>query len=151
MVNPTTFLRRSPLSRRLQAEGAIWRDLGDVAIALARRMPQPLGQVCGPISSGGCGSIEENLKRFEHVIYQLTMQGKNMFNQVPFEQPMRRLMKDRNAPYQLLNGFYLPLFQSGLIRTMYFLHDWQTSHGARWEHDRAEELHIERVYLAQEL
>jgi sarcosine oxidase subunit gamma len=33
MVNPTTFLRRSPLSRRLQAEGAVWRDLGDVAIA----------------------------------------------------------------------------------------------------------------------
>lgn len=33
MVDPTAFLRRSPLRRRLETEGAQWRSLGDTAIA----------------------------------------------------------------------------------------------------------------------
>ena len=33
MVDPLAYARRSPLRRRLEAEGAAWGDLGDVAIA----------------------------------------------------------------------------------------------------------------------
>jgi sarcosine oxidase subunit gamma len=33
MVDPTAFLRRSPLRRRLDAAGATWRKLDDVAVA----------------------------------------------------------------------------------------------------------------------
>jgi len=33
MVDPAAFPRRSPLRRRLETEGAIWRALGDTAIA----------------------------------------------------------------------------------------------------------------------
>jgi sarcosine oxidase, subunit gamma len=33
MADPVAYLRRSPLRRRLEAEGAAWRDLGDAAIA----------------------------------------------------------------------------------------------------------------------
>ena len=33
MVDPLAYARRSPLRRRLEAEGATWGDLGDVAIA----------------------------------------------------------------------------------------------------------------------
>jgi sarcosine oxidase subunit gamma len=33
MSDPVAYLRRSPLRRRIEAEGATWRDLGDAAIA----------------------------------------------------------------------------------------------------------------------
>jgi len=33
MVDPVAYLRRSPLRRRLETAGAVWRDLRDVAIA----------------------------------------------------------------------------------------------------------------------
>jgi sarcosine oxidase, subunit gamma len=33
MVEPVAYLRRSPLRRRLETAGAVWRDLRDVAIA----------------------------------------------------------------------------------------------------------------------
>jgi sarcosine oxidase, subunit gamma len=33
MVDPLAYARRSPLRRRLEAEGAAWGDLGDVAVA----------------------------------------------------------------------------------------------------------------------
>jgi sarcosine oxidase subunit gamma len=33
MVDPVAYLRRSPLRRRLETAGAVWRDLGDAAIA----------------------------------------------------------------------------------------------------------------------
>jgi sarcosine oxidase, subunit gamma len=33
MVDPVAYSRRSPLRRRLDKDGAVWRDMGDVAIA----------------------------------------------------------------------------------------------------------------------
>ncbi len=47
----------------------------------------------------------------------------------------------------LLTDFYQPLFETGLIKILYFLPDWQSSVGARWEHDQALKLGIEIVYL----
>ena len=41
-----------------------YSDLREIALDVLQRMPQPVGEVCGPISSGGKGSIEENMKYF---------------------------------------------------------------------------------------
>ena len=45
MVDPLAYGRRSPLRRRLEAEGAVWGDLGDVAIAETIGDTAPRGSI----------------------------------------------------------------------------------------------------------
>lgn len=125
-------------------------ELSEIALRVLKRMPKPIGQVCGPISSGGLGSIEANLKRFDQTIEELINHGNKIFDQVPFEKYIFRLIetgrgtRDQN---QLLEQFYLPILESGLIDIMYFLPGWESSNGARWEHAQAKRLGIKIVYL----
>lgn len=134
-------------------EGATtYKELFVVAESVLREMPPPVGQVCGPISTGGAGSVEENLKRFERAILDLQESGIEIFDQVPFEIPMQRIKKSREGSYldyddSLLHDFYLPIFESGLVHTLYFLSDWESSTGARWEHEQAQRLGLVVEYI----
>lgn len=111
-------------------------------------MPKPIGEVCGPITSGGRGSIEKNLAVFSAAIKKLISHGKNIFNQMIFEDNLKKIWEGGNRDNDtLLQDFYLPIFESGFIKTLYFLPDWQTSYGARWEHAQGKRLGIEIVYL----
>ncbi len=127
-----------------------YRDLFIVAEQVLRKMPPPIGQVCGPISTGGAGSVEKNLKRFEVTIASLQQRGIEIFDQVPFEVPMQRIKSRREFEHYddlLLIDFYLPIFESKLVHKLYFLPDWQSSVGARWEHDQALRLGLEIEYM----
>ena len=120
-----------------------------VALRVIARMPQPVGQACGPITTGGTSSLEKNLEIFRRIIIALSVSGTSIFDQLPFEPSIRRV---RNWEYsagglRLLEGFYLPIFKSGLIQRLYFIHGWESSLGARWEHERALELGISVEYL----
>lgn len=126
-----------------------FEELRDVALRVIARMPQPVSGVCGPITTGGAGSMEKNLERFEEAIRRLQESGQRVFNQLPFEAPMQRI---KSYPYyksgnHLLETFYLPIFESGLIRQLYFLPGWESSFGATWEHGQAVRLGIKIVYL----
>lgn len=132
------------------AAASSFDDCAAIALAILGRMPQPIGEVCGPISTGGRGSVEENLKAFDQTINRLLQEGKNIFDQVPFERPMFALLssgKETRESDRLLTAFYLPIFESSLISTLYFMPDWQSSHGATWEHEQAKRLGMEIVYL----
>lgn len=130
-----------------------YREMYEVARKVIAHMPAPRGQVCGPISTGGAGSVEANLARFNDAIAALTDQGYIIFSQVPFEVPMQKVKKlheqELAGKYDvsLLNDFYLPLFESGEIHTLYFLTGWESSTGSRWEHEQAERLGITIAYL----
>lgn len=128
-----------------------FEDLSQIALRIVRRMPQPVGQVCGPITTGGVGpnNKEANLAVFHHAIWWLKSYHRlNIFNQLPFEPALWRIQQGGKDETNLLYGFYLPIFQSGLIKTMYFIFNWQTSYGAQWEHELARKLNIQVVYLA---
>lgn len=125
-------------------------EMKEIALDILRSMPHPVSQVCGPISTGGAGSIEKNLKRFEAAIRFLEAAGLNVFDQMPFEAPMQRvktLSVYADYPTGILEEFYLPIFESGFVKKLHFLPDWQTSFGARWEHDQAHRLGIKIEYL----
>ncbi|MBN1274853.1 DUF4406 domain-containing protein [Candidatus Woesearchaeota archaeon] len=127
-------------------------DVGAVAMTVARSMPQPLCQVCGPISTGGYGSLERNLELFGETIAALRMQGKHVFDQMPLEDSLLRIRASLGESYDwrgLLTDVYLPLFALGVVKTLYFIHGWESSRGARWEHDVAGRLGIARVYLPE--
>lgn len=129
-------------------------DLTAIALRVLDRMPQPIGQVCGPISTGGVGSIEGNLSLFDATIDRLICQGRIVFDQVPFEQPVFRIIGENRGSREqnmLLNQFYLPIFESGHVSCLYFIHGWKSSEGARWEHMQAERLGIKIEYLERQL
>jgi hypothetical protein len=125
-------------------------DLGVIAMRIAIRMPEPIIQVCGPIANGGLGSIEKNLNFFNKTIIGLQAQGLNIFDQMPFEEPIQRL-KLNFVPGEwvdsIQNDFYLPIFKSGKISALYFINGWEHSGGSVWEHKKAKELGIEIKYL----
>ena len=129
-----------------------YSDLREIALDVLQRMPQPVGEVCGPISSGGKGSIEENMKYFNETILKLIQQGYSIFNQMPFEIPMQKLkeksgLSKEDANRKLLEEFYYPIFDSKLIKIVYFMHNWKTSHGARIERERAIQRNIKIIDL----
>ncbi|MFA6325459.1 MAG: hypothetical protein WCX46_04505 [Candidatus Paceibacterota bacterium] len=125
-------------------------DLFSVAEKIIGRMDKPFVQVCGPIATGGLGSVEENLNVFNDAIKKLQKEGLNVFDQIPFEIPMQ-VLKKKFTPEKIgkdiLNNFYLPIFNSGFVSTFYFLPTWQTSLGSKWEHEEALKKGIKIVYL----
>ncbi len=126
-----------------------FNDLSVVAMRVVARMPQPVGEVCGPITSGGLGSREKNLKAFNKAIDKLRKAGSCIFDQIPFEEKLYEFTQAKwyQGGLQLLSEFYMPIFKSGLIDTFYFMPLWHTSMGAKWEHEQAKNLGIRIVYL----
>ena len=129
----------------LLATTRTYSDMAQVAFRILQRIPGPIAQLCGPLTTGGRGSLEENLKMFDEGIQHLVAQGKNVFDQRPFEEPMQRLkiaLPKGVYATEILSDFYLPLFESGLIHELHFLKGWEGSRGARWEHEQAQRLGI---------
>lgn len=127
-----------------------YSDLYKVAVAVLERMPRPRAQMCGPISTGGVGSVEENLRRFEVAIEKLLKEKITVFDQLPFEMSIRKIRQLNNKEgydMDLLKDFYLPIFESRLVDALYFLPDWQSSTGAKWEHEQALRLGFKIIYL----
>ena len=124
-------------------------EMAQFGLELLKTLPRPIIQVCGPLSTGGRGSFELNLLAFDETIDMLIAAGHTVFDQRPFEIPILAL-KSTTVDYdhRILDEFYLPLFQSGMIDEMHFLPDWQSSKGATWEHGIAEQYGIKIVYLA---
>ena len=107
--------------------------------------------MCGPIAeTGGLHSIEANLKVFNNTIIQLQKNGLRIFDQMPFEDKMQELKAKMNREdflKELDDDFYMPIFESGVVSTFYFIPGWETSNGAKFEHEKAKELGIKIVYL----
>lgn len=137
-----------------------FEELSLVALRVLERMrakeqkkahPRKIGMVSGPISTGGLGSPNANIKAFRKTIRHLEQKDYCIFNQMPFENPMWRIIK---TPYyqgglQLLTKFYRPIFKSGHIAVIHFMQNWHTSFGASWEHKESKRLHIRQNHLPQ--
>ncbi len=139
---------------RAMTRANTYAELGSLALEVVRRvgektLPKPIGQVCGPITTGGLGSIEANLKNFERWIERLQGRGLVIFDQMPFEKHMFRIgdANGRNDDKTLFEDFYLPIFESDLIKTLYFIPGWSSSNGAMWEHRQAVRLNLTIDYL----
>ena len=113
-------------------------------------MPESMGQVCGPVTNGGFGSVEENLTYLSKQIEVLQEKGVTIFDQMPFEETFHRVVRDEtlNQKYEnILTDFYEPLFALKRIDTLYFVKGWESSRGAQWEHEKAKEFGLSIVYL----
>ena len=113
--------------------------------------------VCGPISTGGFGNAKTNFKVFNAAITRLIAEGHKIFNQMPFEGGLGRLRllweRERdNTGYcmPILTEFYGPLFETRLITLAHFIPGWESSFGAKWEHDELQKLGARIQYLSKE-
>lgn len=131
-------------------DAGAYEELTPIALRVMHRIPGSIAMVCGPISTGGLGSIPKNIAAFELAIEKVARSGEPVFTQMPFESVMQdingKLTPECNAS-SLMETFYRPLLESGLIKRLYFLPDWESSTGARWEHELATHLGIEIKYL----
>lgn len=111
-----------------------FEDLSVVALRVAQRMPKPLAMVCGPITTGGLGSVPKNLERFEKAIEYVSRLPKNVFNQLMFEEYIWKISKGPNnlGGFHLLEEFYRPIFIK-LSPELHFMPGWEWSSGACWE------------------
>ena len=119
-------------------------DLLVVANNVIARTPKPIYQVCGPISTGGAGSVEKNLEVFDQAIEHFSNYA-NLFDQIPFEDPIQELKKTDKR--DLLEIFYRPIIGSENIDTLLFLPDWRSSDGAQKEWAMGEKYGLRRVEL----
>jgi hypothetical protein len=126
---------------------ATFEEMVPVALTILKKMHllgKPIHQICGPISTGGKGSIEANMVYFHRAIQVAHEQGLLVFDQTPFQDAMVRLAADHDARKEyctdILHVFYRGVFKSGLVDTLLFLPDWQSSFGATWEWNEAKEL-----------
>lgn len=134
-------------------------DLWSVAKNILNKLDK-IGLISGPISTGGTGNRHTNGEVFKKVI-ELMSQNKDsikIFSQFPFEDKMATFYfkwRDENPDAEycmpILDDFYKPLFESGKVCKVYFIHGFESSFGARWEHELCKKLNIEMEYLPREL
>lgn len=147
----------TPTHRERLDTAETFDDLVDIALDILKEMEKlnrPIVQLCGPISTGGVGTIQGNLERFDQAIQIAYDRGMQVFSQTPFEKAMQRI-----APtYPMTDGYCLPIldifykkvFSSGYVKIALFLPDWESSKGATWERQLVSELGIEIMEFPQE-
>lgn len=129
-----------------------YADLASAGIAVLQHMHglyaaegRQIVQICGPMSTGGRGSLEENMLVFAHAIrllddsHYFLSPGEVPFDQIPCQDAIKRIAQykpgDTAYDQRILTDFYEPLFGARIVKACYFLPGWETSHGARWERD----------------
>ena len=142
----------------IQEEGIVadsFEELSEIGVAKLHEIGTEVGIVCGPLSTGGLGNALDNFNVFKATIEELGRQGHTIFNQMPFESSLGRLRQRWEAEQEgvvgycmpILTHFYAPLFGTGRITKSFFIPRWESSFGARWEHEKMLEHTIEIIYL----
>ncbi len=118
------------------------------------KFPKGAEIVCGPMSTGGVGSLEENMRVFENTIKTLMQQAAPVFNQIPYQDKMVSLVEEWSAAdgsragkycMPILEEFYSPLFETGFIKKAWFIPGWESSIGATWERKKLSSVGV-RIY-----
>lgn len=124
---------------RAMAEAQTFHDLLAVALRILKRVPRSLVQLSGPVTTGGKGSIEENLRVLAQATKILQEKGYRVFDISVFHEALLRLehqtRKGDAYCLEMLEIFFRGIFESGYISKVFFLPDWESSTGARWERE----------------
>lgn len=133
------------LQRALEADS--FETLADVAIEnlceqVAFQKGEPCCMVCGPMTTGGTGNQAMNFSIITAAIHALGKRGFHVFNQVPYEEALHRLVREwkkdpKNTGYcrLILEVFYRNIFATRKINHGFFIPRWESSTGTLFEHD----------------
>jgi hypothetical protein len=143
----------------LKLAGTSLPDMLKVALDVTARMPSGIHIVSGPITTGGVGTIKNNLFVFKRIIEHLAKNEKlNIFSQMPFEDGMvayhqewKRTARNGDYCWPILIEFYEPLFAARKFEKFHFIHGFESSIGACWERDQCATRGFGRRILPREL
>lgn len=128
-------------------ENDLKRTVSDALVAVSK-MSKPVILFSGPVSTGGFGSVADNIECLLSFISESSKRGISVFNQIVYEKRLDSILKDhKDYDYPLLNYFYKPILESGKINGLVFLPLWQSSIGSTWEHNFATSIGIPIFYL----
>ncbi|MDB5225476.1 MAG: hypothetical protein JWL87_428 [Candidatus Adlerbacteria bacterium] len=140
------------------ANAESFEELAAVAVAEMEKF-EDAEIVCGPLTTGGLGSMEKNMAAFLAVIDMLKKEGRPIYSQGPYEERIAYL-RDRWREHHpsraqlyctpILEVLYARIFDAGRIRRAWFIPGWESSLGATWEHDRLKGAGVEIEYLTPE-
>jgi len=120
----------------------------EIALAIAKEIlfkESGLALFSGPISTGGLGSIDENLRYFNKGIAEASRKGYNMFCQMPFEELFKAIHYEHEVHTSFfIKHFYKPLFKSNRISLLLQAENWESSSGACEEAKLCDRFGIER-------
>jgi len=134
--------------RLMLDEVCSYEHAAELAISILTRMRETgkeVVQICGPMSTGGFGTLDQNMARFRVAIKQAQQNGLLVFNQIPFQGVIIRVSDHhRSLTYDMaiLEVFYRKIFECGHVSRTLFLPGWESSRGARWEREFASSLGI---------
>jgi hypothetical protein len=124
------------------------RHMADVGTVMIRRLRQRsltgnVALLSGPMTSGGLENFEANMELFGHCIQLVRERGIVVFNQLPFQNGMIRILGagkklnykpgDTDYPQNIMDDFYWPLLQAGDVTHLMLLPTWVTSNGSTQE------------------
>jgi hypothetical protein len=137
-------------SRTRERVANSFSELVEIALSELRERKGPFSIVCGPITTGGYGSVEENVTALKAVINHYVALGTKVFDQTIYEPTLWSLKDEWEKTHgkieycePILEEFYWPIFKSDQIIRGIFLPDWESSYGARWEREKLKNLGIE--------
>lgn len=128
---------------------ATLREVAEIALGHLYRLQsygRPIVQICGPMTTGGLGSLSANMRRFECAIAGAAGAGHLVFDQIPLQAAIIRITDHHNSTeynVDILEVLYAPIFGSGCINTVFFIPGSETSRGATWERRKVMGLGIE--------
>ena len=150
------FVRHMAERAGLAGEDMTYEDLVWHARTHIRNMDTRPEIVCGPITTGGFKHPGYNVLLFNHAIELLMLEGRPIFNQIPYEFQLARLesvWKRTNSEeycHPILTEFYQPLFAADLFERAWFLPGWEKSVGASWEHTYLKKVGCTIQYLPED-
>ncbi len=114
-------------------------EAGHVGVTILERMRvtgREIIQICGPMTTGGLGTLPKNMERFALAIERARGQGLLVFDQIPFQQAIIRVTDHHDGGAyctDILEVFYRRILGCGHVSRALFLPGWESSRGARWE------------------
>lgn len=115
------------------------------ALGRLRSSGHQIVQICGPITTGGLGSVEANVARFKFAVQRASENGFVVFDLPAFQEAIGRVTNfQKDAPYNwgILDDFIGKVLGSGYISRAFFLPGWESSTGSKWEREQLKRLEI---------
>lgn len=119
-----------------QEKYSILKTLAGGAIERLKELPHPVVRVSGPLTSGGYG-YDENLRRFLIAQETLRAEGYTVFDYFDGNYDERQIIPLKLPWEEVMEHYHVPIMETGLLSVMFIMPLWESSNGAKVEHDFA--------------
>lgn len=130
----------TPEDHEVLARAGSFRAMSIVPIRVLERLSaegRPVVQLSGPMTTGGLGNPDLNFRLYREAVRHAYDRMVNVHDVTAYKAPLDHLCGQlpmgNPYPWDLLNDFYAPMFQSQYVTHLWLLPGWNTSTGSAFE------------------